>query len=59
MIMETVQLLQYLQRMNLVHCDWKYDQMAVDRNGIVKLVDLKSLRHMLVGVGLGTRADGD
>lgn len=30
----------------LMHCDWKYDQVAVDRSGTMKVVDLKSIKHL-------------
>ena len=31
----------------LFHCDWKYDQTAIDLNWTVKIVDLDSLQYSL------------
>lgn len=46
MAMQTVELTLYLLRNAIIHCDWKYDQTAIDFDGNLKLVDVKSLRHL-------------
>eukprot|EP00039_Didymoeca_costata_P004614 m.74770 g.74770 ORF g.74770 m.74770 type:complete len:513 (+) comp12479_c0_seq5:262-1800(+) len=46
MAMEVMELLIYLMKHAVIHCDWKYDQLAVDDEGHIRLVDVKSLRRL-------------
>lgn len=36
-----------LDQQDLIHCDWKYDQLAIAPDGTVKVVDVKSIRWLL------------
>ena len=47
---KAVDLLQFIDMRHMMHCDWKYDQVAIDENWNVKIVDLKSLRTLVVGI---------
>lgn len=46
MAMQTLELTLYLLSHAIIHCDWKYDQTAIDAGGNLKLVDVKSLRRL-------------
>eukprot|EP01147_Barroeca_monosierra_P000525 gene526-3850_t len=40
---QVISLIKFIDKQYLFHCDWKYDQTAITFNGVLKLVDLKSL----------------
>lgn len=46
MALQTADLTLYLLSHAIIHCDWKYDQTAIDADGNLKLVDVKSLRRL-------------
>eukprot|EP00051_Salpingoeca_urceolata_P014133 m.179185 g.179185 ORF g.179185 m.179185 type:complete len:482 (+) comp17989_c0_seq8:238-1683(+) len=47
---QAMDLLALLEHHGLTHCDYKYDQTAIDLDGTLKLVDLKSLRRYPEGL---------
>eukprot|EP00054_Salpingoeca_dolichothecata_P019507 m.121370 g.121370 ORF g.121370 m.121370 type:complete len:497 (+) comp23276_c0_seq1:24-1514(+) len=43
---EVAEVVVFLEEKQMIHCDWKYDQAAIDPQGRVKLVDIKSVRNL-------------
>eukprot|EP00049_Salpingoeca_infusionum_P014167 m.264235 g.264235 ORF g.264235 m.264235 type:complete len:480 (+) comp15610_c1_seq13:91-1530(+) len=57
MALQAIALGTYLSEQHLVHCDFKYDQTALTFDGVLKLVDLKSLYQFQEnGLYLGGKA---
>eukprot|EP00036_Acanthoecidae_sp_10tr_P017195 CAMPEP_0206297098 /NCGR_PEP_ID=MMETSP0106_2-20121207/6001_1 /ASSEMBLY_ACC=CAM_ASM_000206 /TAXON_ID=81532 /ORGANISM="Acanthoeca-like sp., Strain 10tr" /LENGTH=202 /DNA_ID=CAMNT_0053727761 /DNA_START=30 /DNA_END=635 /DNA_ORIENTATION=+ len=43
---QVARIVRLLDSQKLVHCDWKYDQLAVGMDGRVRIVDAKSIRWL-------------
>eukprot|EP00038_Savillea_parva_P012138 m.202528 g.202528 ORF g.202528 m.202528 type:complete len:514 (-) comp21794_c0_seq1:82-1623(-) len=43
---QVAKLVRLLHTLGLMHCDWKYDQLAIDLSGRVKIADVKSIRWL-------------
>eukprot|EP00041_Stephanoeca_diplocostata_P017873 m.368862 g.368862 ORF g.368862 m.368862 type:complete len:532 (-) comp20844_c0_seq1:68-1663(-) len=41
--------LRVFEEKKVIHCDWKYDQLAVDESGRIRIVDVKSFRWLAPG----------
>ena len=55
---QVMELVRQLDEAGLMHCDWKYDQTAVSLQGVLKLVDLKSIKTLGRQIGVGDGGGG-